>query len=134
MALDALGGPQEVWRGGLCGFGLEDGEAVGPLDDEVGFDAVPVAVVEETAGHTVVHSLLQDLRDDPGLEDRSPEGMGAELVRSADAQQPADQAAVVEVELRELDEPLAEVRVERLESEGDEARFQNAEPGLGGGL
>ncbi len=60
--------------------------------------------------------------------------MGRELVGAADAQQPADQAGVIEVQFRHLDEPFARRRAQRGQPEDHEAGLQDAQPRLGGGL
>ena len=60
--------------------------------------------------------------------------MGVKLLRLADPEQPANQTAVIEMQLRHLDESLAQIRVKRRQSKHDEASFEDAEPSLCGGL
>jgi hypothetical protein len=75
---------------------------------------------------------LRHLVDDPRLEDGAAERVLAELLRTADAEEVAEQSRVVEVELRCLHEPGREVRVIRRQAKGDEARFQHRDPGTRG--
>ena len=53
--------------------------------------------------------VLEDLRDGPALEHGASQGMGLELFRRADAQQVAQQARVVEIQLRRFHQSLAHV-------------------------
>ena len=53
--------------------------------------------------------VLEDLRDGPALEHGASQGMGLELFRRADAQQVAQQARVVEIQLRLFHQSLAHV-------------------------
>src|SRR5215210_1292375 len=77
---------------------------------------------------------LGDLGHDPGLEERSPQGVGLELSRVLDVEESRRQTGIVEVELGRLDEAFAEIGKERRQTEDDVARLQHREPGASRGL
>ena len=63
------------------------------------------------------------------VSNRAPRSGCARSWPLTDSEQPAGQAGVVEVQLRHLHQPLAELDVECWQVERDAARFQDAEPG-----
>ncbi|MBK6406110.1 MAG: hypothetical protein IPF66_14320 [Holophagales bacterium] len=74
---------------------------------------------------------LEDLRYDPGLEQRSPKRMVDEFVGAPDPEEVAGQSGVEEVELRHLHEALPDVGVERGKPMDEKARLQEGHPRAG---
>ena len=75
---------------------------------------------------------LEQFRQDEGLEHGAAGGVRAKLVRRSNAQQMAEQPGVEEVQLRRLDEPLAEVAVMRAEPHDEKAGLQARQPAARG--
>ena len=100
-----------------------DGEAVrAEVDEDVHLVAVGVAPEVQRGRLAVVEEELSKLGDDEVLEDGAPEGVGAEVLGAADAEEVAEQARIDEVELGALDEALAEALVVGPEQVHDIAR------------
>ena len=78
---------------------------------QIGLEAVVVAPEGNVGGVAEVAPVLEDLGDDQGLEEWASQGVQRQGGGVADAKQPGGEPAVDEVELRCLDEALAEVAV-----------------------
>ena len=72
----------------------------------------------------LVEVQLHHLRGHPALEDCTPERVSLQLLRGADAQQVADQARIVEVQLGGLHQALALVAVPGPQAEAEKAALQ----------
>ena len=83
-----------VARKCLPRLGLDYREPVAMLNDQVSFCAMAITIKKDTAMFSPVGSVLDDLRNDPGLKYRSAKWMAAKLAHLADSQQPAQQARV----------------------------------------
>ena len=72
--------------GGCRGAGLrlDEAQAGGVFDHQVGFRAVAVAVEEAAARDAAVHAVLDDLGRHPRLEDRAAQRVRTQLLRRAD--------------------------------------------------
>jgi len=78
-----------------------DGHAISiRLENQVHLHSLSVPEIAETRREAAVDPGLEDFRGDPGLEDRPSKGMIAQLTRVAYPKEVADEAPVVEVELR----------------------------------
>lgn len=75
---------------------------------------------------------LASLGYDPRLEDGAAQGMGFELLRRANAKQVTHEPAVEEMQLRRLDQPLADIAEEWCNAREDVAGFEDPEPALRG--
>jgi hypothetical protein len=87
-----------------------------------------VAPEVEVVVEGVVVAGLEELGDDPGLEQGAAQGVGGELVCALDAQKAGSEAGIVEVELRGLDQALVEAPVVRTEPIDDVARLEHRDP------
>ena len=102
---------RHVRRHGRRSFGLDElRSAALRWNDEVHFEALPVAEVVELAPPTQVALRLDDLGGDEALEQRAAKRGLCEFCFRVDAEQMARQARVRDVYLWRLDEPLAKIR------------------------
>ena len=120
MLLDTSSLTEPTRRCRLGGLGFDKRDAGRVFNDEISLGPVPVAVKRQTARLTAIGSVFRDLRDHPGLENRTAKRMGAKLFRRTNTKQPTDETGVVEVQLRHLHEPLTQVRVKRRQAESEE--------------
>ena len=83
---------------------------------------------------TAVVAMLQRLYHHHVLEQRASKRMRGDLFHMLDADEMAGEAHIVKIELRRLDQPLANIGVERRQPESDIARLQHLDPIAGGGV
>jgi hypothetical protein len=86
---------------------LDRNPMVARIDHEINLTAVRVPPEVERRTLPVVQVELAHLTHDEGLEDRAPQRVMLEVVRAANAQQPAQQPGVGEVELGALDQTFS---------------------------
>lgn len=123
---------EDIRRHGLPRLDLDSHESTALLDHHVAFVPLLIAEKGQPWRQTAMCVPLDDLGDGPAFENCAPQRVGVELRRRTDAQGPAQEPRVVEVELRRLDDPPGEIAVQRRQPEGDEARLENRQPGAGG--
>src|SRR5688572_7740628 len=102
-----------IRRGSKTRFDLGGNRLSSALEKEIDLTASNVAVEENRGHHAPVEEMFNDLGNDPRFENRSPERMDFQLIRSADTQQIAQQTAVIEVELGCFYEAFADVAKKR---------------------
>lgn len=88
----------------------------------------------QARGQAPIQAGLQDLADDPGLEERAAQGVVAKLVALSIPRSHAASPLSDEVELRALDDAFARVAGVGLQSMTQEAGLEHGEPATRGGL
>ncbi len=113
------------------GTGLDlDGHKVVPAIDHQIDLATPVVAPVVQAGHdTAIDVGLAHFGGDPRLEQRTSQGVVAQLVGGTNGEQSAGEAAVEEVELGRFDNAFSEVAVQRWQALNEVASFEYGEPG-----
>src|SRR5690606_1816446 len=102
------------------------------LDEQVHLVALLVSEIERLVLHASSDQLLLHFARDPRFEDGAAKRVREKLFGVANTEQKAKQPAVPEVQLRSLDEALAQVAIEGPQRIGDERGFEDREPAAGG--
>ena len=112
----------------MAGFGF-DKSVVGPaVDDGIGLGPLSIAIEEHAAAFASVGPTLDNFRNHPGLEDGAAQRVVAQLIDCADAEQPARESGIMEVELGHFDQAPAQVGMEGGQAKHDESRFEDGQP------
>ena len=106
---------EEVLRDRLARLRLDPDLELSQLYHEVDFVPRKIAPEVQLRRFTTVQEVFVQLRQDQSLEDGPALRMVNDLRRRANPEQKAEQPAVEKVELRALDQPLAQVVVVRAE-------------------
>ena len=101
---------------------------------QVNFEAVVVAPEKQIGRQALVKAVLEHFGNDPGFKHRTARSMGLQLIGRTNAQQPAEQTAVQEIQLGRFHQALAKVAVVRRQQRHQMAGLQDREPLARGGL
>jgi len=103
-------------------------QSAGLLENEIDLHPTRLPIVLQVRLTPSMDQTFENLTGHPAFEQRTAEGVTAQLIGVPDAEETARDAGVDEVELRRLDDLLADVSMPRGEEGGDEARLKKAEP------
>ena len=127
-----LAGADVIRRHRAAGLDFHRLQASVHLEHQIRFQPVVVAPEIQIRRQPCVEAGFQELTYHPRLEHRAAQRMQTQGSGVADAQQPARQAGIDEVQLGRLDQPLAEIAVVGWQQEHQIAGLQHRQPGACG--
>lgn len=130
----AIEAREEISRNCCAAFCFNQEERARCVHHQIYFGPSRLAVVREVSYLPRVGSCLVDLAGDPGFKDRSSQGVCAQLLGVANAEQEAQEAGVQKMQFGRFHRLFSHVPMPRRKPMAQEAGFQNRQPGSRSGL